>query len=415
MARTGRNTLRAVVAVGLVAPASHAAVIFGNMGINFGSRWDAAPRTILGEERSLTGGLRYAMQGGSYAGYRDLFTWRDGTPSASAFTALVENAFAAWTAVDPVTGLGTDVSFVHDPTTSVQGVSDPSQSVNFRGAEIDLFGVTNARFWNPGNSRQQGESFFSTAGFTNSLTLTSGTTGYSGFPIRGADIRMNANPQVRWDFEDFGVILTHEIGHALGFGDVDLNFGQFIDDNYDDTNATTARETLTNPWAQLVDVDDPSNSPLALYEVANANPGVDTSEVDILMETNIPQAFFNAGQAELSNDDFGGRQFLYPWIAPIVSGMFGDFDGDGAVRQGDLNLVLNNWGNTRGNWSNADGFSSFAVDQEELNAVLNNWGSSASPSFASNPAVVPEPALAAVAGFSIALFERRRASNRPRR
>ena len=50
-------------------------VIFGDVGLAGGFRWDVAPRTINGNERSLDGGLRYSLQGGSYQAYRDLFSW----------------------------------------------------------------------------------------------------------------------------------------------------------------------------------------------------------------------------------------------------------------------------------------------------------------------------------------------------
>ena len=71
--------------------------------------------------------------------------------------------------------------------------------------------------------------------------------------------------------------MTHEIGHAIGLGDVDTsdNFGRFIDDNYDGTTPSTARVTLSNPWSALVDPSDPAASPLRIWEVTNANPGVD--------------------------------------------------------------------------------------------------------------------------------------------
>ena len=168
-------------------------------------------------------------------------------------------------------------------------------------------------------------------------------------------------------------------------------FRRFLDDNYDGTNATTARNTLTNPWAQLVDVENPSNSPLAFYDVANGNPGVDTSGVDILMESNIPQTFFDNASAALQNDDFGGRQFLYPWGA-VANALAGDFNGNGSVEQGDLDLVLNNWGGPRGNWDNAQGFASGPVDQEELDAVLNGWGASSLAGLVREAGAVPEPA-----------------------
>ncbi|MEM1444862.1 MAG: PEP-CTERM sorting domain-containing protein [Planctomycetota bacterium] len=396
------------------APAAQAAVIYGNSGVDYGSRWDAAPRSVNGVERSLDGGLRFAMQGGSYAAYRDLFSWSF-TPSVSAFRQTIEDAFAAWTVIDPVSGLGTDVSFVYDPDTRVQGVSHPDHWVNDRGAEIDLFGVTAGVNWNVGDRSQRGEAYFNTGGFSNDLTLTSGTTGYAGYPISGADIRMNANARVNWNLADFGVILTHEIGHALGFGDVDFNDGRFLDDDFDGSTPESAVATLTNSWAGLVDVNDPSQTPLALYNVNTDGWGVWTDGVDILMESFIPQVFFDRGEASLQNDDFGGRQFLYPWVAPIVSPLFGDFNGSGTVEQGDLNLVLNNWGAARGNWSNADGFGTLAVDQEELNAVLNNWGSSAAPSFAGNPDVVPEPTVGlGFAGIALAMSGTRRRRSKSR-
>ena len=79
-----------------------------------------------------------------------------------------------------------------------------------------------------------------------------------------------------------------------------------------------------------------------------------------------------------------------------VATLAGDYNGSGSVEQGDLDLVLNNWGAPRGPWENAQGFTSGAVDQEELDRVLNNWGSSASaPSFAG--IAVPEPAAALLA------------------
>ena len=46
----------------------------GNM-LGGGSRWDSISRIINGNERSLEGGLRYSLQGGSYQAYRDLFSW----------------------------------------------------------------------------------------------------------------------------------------------------------------------------------------------------------------------------------------------------------------------------------------------------------------------------------------------------
>src|SRR3954463_12338409 len=88
-----------------------AGVMFGlSSTIGGGSRWDAAAKNIgaLGE-RSLNGGLRYSLQGGSFAAYRDLFQWSGGAPSVVDFQTAVEQAFFAWTVPDPVSGFGTQI------------------------------------------------------------------------------------------------------------------------------------------------------------------------------------------------------------------------------------------------------------------------------------------------------------------
>src|SRR5262245_94060 len=87
-----------------------AGIIFNTVGNNTlqgGSRWDSVPRTIGGLERSLDGGLRYSLQGGSFQAYRDQFTWSGSAPSVASFQQAVEKAFGAWTVPDPVSGLTT--------------------------------------------------------------------------------------------------------------------------------------------------------------------------------------------------------------------------------------------------------------------------------------------------------------------
>lgn len=69
----------------------------------------------------------------------------------------------------------------------------------------------------------------------------------------------------------------------------------------------------------------------------------------------------------------------------------GDYHGNGLVEQGDLDLVLLNWGSDAtlvgANW--ADG----AIGQDELDGLLLNWGNSAVTS------AVPEPS-----GMVLGLF-----------
>ncbi len=84
----------------------------------------------------------------------------------------------------------------------------------------------------------------------------------------------------------------------------------------------------------------------------------------------------------------------------------GDYNASGSVEQGDLDLVLNNWGGPRGAWNNVTGFTTAGVDQEELDRVLNHWGSTNIPNF--NTIDLPEPAGTIVLLIANALRVRRR-------
>ena len=306
-----KSALTGVLVMALAA-AANAGVVFGNTGLTGGYRWDAAPRTIADVgERSLDGGLRYSMQGGSFEAFRNLFSWT-ALPDVASFQTAVQSAFDVWTKVDPVSGLGTNLYFVADLATSVVGANTGSGGLDIRGAEIDLFGSTDAYFWNVGNTGTQGESSFTTIAST--VTLTSGTTNYAGSrAIAGADIILNSNSGAVYSLNVFTRLLAHEIGHALGFGDIegDINPGSFIDDNFDSGDPLG---TMTNSWAHLVDVYDPADSPLALYNIGGAST---TAGVDILMESRnlgISAANPLGNLSPMRNDDYGTRQFLYPYI-----------------------------------------------------------------------------------------------------
>lgn len=287
-------------------------VIFGlSSGLNGGSRWDAGPRNVDGLERSLQGGLRFSLQGGSYQAFRDLFKWHnDEPPSVSEFQSAVDQAFNAWASVDPVSGLGSNLSFVSDFGTTVVGTPEFG-GLDIRGAEIDVFGV------DAGDNRRRGvASFNATSG---PVTLTSGTAGYNGYAIIGADVYINANEDAVWDLDVFRRLLTHELGHAIGLGDVEDFHGLgFIDDNY---SAADPVGTLNNSWAGLVNALNPAASAgltrFAAGTVANGNPGLDTPGVNILMESEglgIADGNLVTSLVPLQNDDYGTRQFLYPFL-----------------------------------------------------------------------------------------------------
>ena len=308
-----------VVALAMLVSAANGGDIFGHVGLFGGSRWDAAPRMIGVNERSLDGGLRYSLEGGSFQGYRDMFQWSPAVPSVADFQLAVEQSFAAWTSVDPVSGLGTALSYVADLGTPVVGTG-MFGGVNVDGAEIDLLADDG------GDAGTRGVTFFSAIG--SNVTLTSGTPNYPGsFAISGADVTINSNAGAAYTLDVFRRLLTHELGHAIGLGDVEnaAASAEFIDDNYDPTNSATALATLTNSWALLVNPLNPAASGgLSLFQVADADPGIDTPGVNILMESNgLGIAVGNpvTELVPLRNDDYGTRQFLYPELFPIV-----DFD-----------------------------------------------------------------------------------------
>jgi hypothetical protein len=85
----------------------------------------------------------------------------------------------------------------------------------------------------------------------------------------------------------------------------------------------------------------------------------------------------------------------------------GDYNGNGAVEQADLDLVLLNWGDAAislpPTWTNERPRGGI-VDQAELDRVLLNWGN-AIPRGGS--AAVPEPATVLLVGLFLAAVSTR--------
>ncbi len=92
----------------------------------------------------------------------------------------------------------------------------------------------------------------------------------------------------------------------------------------------------------------------------------------------------------------------------VLAGIAGDYNGSGQVEQGDLDLVLGNWGNSvppiPGGWVND--LPSGLIDQDELDGVLLNWGNTAAPDFSGS--AVPEPTTAALLALGGLTLRRRR-------
>ncbi len=96
----------------------------------------------------------------------------------------------------------------------------------------------------------------------------------------------------------------------------------------------------------------------------------------------------------------------------VVAGLRGDYNDNGQVEQGDLDLVLQNWGKdvrvtgVPTGWTNDLPFG--VIEQNELDPVLQNWGSTAVPDF--RGFTVPEPAAVVCLGGLASLARLRRRS-----
>ena len=228
--------------------------------------------------------------------FKNEFNW-NAIPTDADFLTAIEDAFAVWKAADGATGLGTTLDFVRDPLVA------PMFNSPF-GAEIDLFART---------FPQAGIAGFAQPHYApGPVDLTSGTVGYNAPAMAGVDIRLNKDAV--WTLGTFQRLLSHEIGHALGLNDVDVASGatgNFIDDNFNGANNATVVNTLTNSFALQVNPLNPAVSPLGKFFVNNGIPGFDTAGADILMESNTAGSITG-----LQNDDFAGRQFLYPEAPP---------------------------------------------------------------------------------------------------
>ena len=92
-------------------------------------------------------------------------------------------------------------------------------------------------------------------------------------------------------------------------------------------------------------------------------------------------------------------------VLNLGSAIPGDYDGNGSVGQGDLDIVLLNWGTGTfpGDELALPGGGPFdgAVNQNELDGVLLNWGNT---SLLSVSTAVPEPSTALVLTIGIALL-----------
>lgn len=105
--------------------------------------------------------------------------------------------------------------------------------------------------------------------------------------------------------------------------------------------------------------------------------------IEVITPTSDGDGFFNVE----------GFNVEYVVSTNVATPLEGDFNGDGAVDNGDLNLLLGAWGSSTAPPEWINGFDA-PVDNDELNALLGGWG-------AGTAGAIPEPS--SVLGLCVAM------------
>jgi len=173
---------------------------------------------------------------------------------------------------------------------------------------------------------------------------------------------------------DFGQVNVGEGGGTL----VEL-FTMF---NLEQTLDFTSDLVITGATAVSGDTSILSVLDQALViEAGDSAPGL------AVLDTSTAGTYSSVWNIEYSDEDVLGAATgtlqlnLTGQVGALASFIPGDFDGSGQVEQGDLTLLLNNWGAVvadgqapEAGWVNLDDITAPAIDQDELTLLLNNWG-----------------------------------------
>lgn len=221
---------------------------------------------------------------------------------------------------------------------------------------------------------------------------------------------------------DFGQQLLGANGGTVG-----QSFDVF---NLESTVGFTSDLIISSPTAINGDTDE-----LILFDLpATVTAGGSATGVAAI-DTTSTGSFSATWRIAVSDEAIKGATsgFLdVTLMGEVIAALLGDFDGSGDVGQGDLNLVLNNWGDAVVDgespdplWVNASDVTAGLIGQDELALVLQNWGDtigiaaslgqislSTGLSEAQIAALVPEPGTLALLALTGLLTGRRRCGSK---
>jgi hypothetical protein len=186
---------------------------------------------------------------------------------------------------------------------------------------------------------------------------------------------------------------------------------------FDANFGSDVMEFYSGPLTMVADVAGPGPGPKEFYHAdfpAGVTPFLyDPSQGNLLLDTIAWQGEFPkiladqdpgvqavAGDPFATHGDRGAAAIFQFTFIPVTPG---DYNASGTVEQGDLDLVLLNWGR-EGTQPPAGWVSHLptgAIDQAELDGVLLNWGNTA---VAGSAAGVPEPSSLALVGLGTLAF-----------
>ncbi|MEM8783028.1 MAG: hypothetical protein AAGE65_09265 [Planctomycetota bacterium] len=302
-------------------------------------------------------------------------------------TTLGDDVFNS--AINSLSGLGYD-----ETRNKVIGVSDNRSSTNYVSQINPFTGIVESI---APITRNAGSAFYRDPGFTvvngvGFLTAADGP-GSNNDPLFRINIdtgevlslgRINDTKDLTGtaDFGNELVIVDHGADDIIR---ATLNGSKIDEEGIDGRNIETSAGAAYFGSTLFVVTNDEAS----LFRIPDAR----TNDPDIHFVRSIP----------VRTDNLAAGRF-----DPVL---FGDFNGDGFVAQGDLNLVLLNWGTDTSVAGLPRGFTNplgvfGLIDQPELNAVLNNWGSRLEG--ASAISAIPEPAVAGVIPLAAAVVMRRR-------